>query len=186
MIFLMSAKQWNKNKKKLVIPKDYIIFDATDDDDAKMSSYTNCVTMDALNPPTKLVRLIADEDSDSIIDFEKLEKLEKTFFRGLSLRSAMMATISGIIQNGDINIFIVMRNKAFKYYKKKIKKTFEKLFPVDFEFIEIFSGDVSDHKKSLRYGFTSDELRQLNRHLKKREKEDTETFKKKRGKRRKY
>ena len=182
----MSSKQWNKNKKKFIIPKDYIIFDATDDDDAKMSSYTNCVTMDALNPPTKLVKLIADEESDDIIDYEKLEKLEKTFFRGLSLRSAMMATISGIVQNGDINIFIVMRNKAFKYYKKKMKKTFEKLFPVDFEFIEIFTGEVADHKKSLKNGFSSYEVNELNKILKKREKEESETFKKKKGKRRKY
>ena len=33
MIFIMSAKQWDKNKKKLIIPKDYFIFDATDDDE---------------------------------------------------------------------------------------------------------------------------------------------------------
>ena len=186
MIFLMSVKQWNKNKKKLIIPKDYIIFDATDDDDAKMTSYTNCITMDAMNPPVKLVKLIADEDSDDIIDYEKLEKLEKSFLKSLSLRSAMMATISGIIQNGDINIFIVMRNKAFKYYKKKMKKMFEKLFPVDFEFVEIFSGEISDHKQSLKEGFTSQEVSELNKILKKREKEDTETFKKKKNKHKRY
>ena len=183
MIFLMSAKQWSKNKKKLVIPKDYIIFDATDDDDAKMSSYTNCVTMDAFNPPVKLVKLVADEESTDIIDIDKLEKLEKNFFKGLSLRSAMMATVSGIIQNGDINIFIVMRNKAFKYYRKKMKKMFEKLFPVDFEFIEIFSGEISDHKKSLKVGFNSYEVSELSKWLKKREKENTEIYKKKKDKR---
>lgn len=177
MIFLMSAKQWSKAKKKLVIPKEYLIFDATEDDDAKMNAFTNTVTMDAMNPPVKLVKLISKDGGgfDDAIDFDKLEKLEKTFFKGQQLRKAIMATVAGIIEN-DVNIFIVMRNKAFKYYKKKMKKAFEKTIPVDFEYIEIFTGEVSDHKKSLKYSFSDDELHQLKKALKKREKESEEEF----------
>ena len=179
MIFLMSVKQWNKAKKKLVMPKNYLIFDATEDDDAKMNAYTNAVTMDAMNPPAKLVKLVSEDDGtgncDDILDFDKIEKLEKNFFKGLQLRKAIMATVAGILED-DVNIFIVMRNKAFKYYKKKMKKAFEKTIPVDFEYIEIFTGEVADHKKSLKYSFTDDELHQLKKALKRREKESEEEF----------
>lgn len=184
MIFLMSEKQWKKNKKKLVEPKDYIIMDATEDDDARMSAFTNVVTMDALNPPQKLVKLVNSDRTfdDEIISFDKIEKLEKEYFRGYMLKKAIMATVAGIIENGDINIFIVMRNKSFKCYKYKMIKTFEKLFPVDFTFIQIFSGDVSEYKKSLKRTFDYDEVMQLKKVLKQREKE-LEKYVKEKGKR---
>jgi hypothetical protein len=175
----MSVKQWAKNKKKLVIPKDYIIFDATEDDDARMSAFTNVITMDSMNPPVKLVKLAASHDSDDIIDYDKIEKLEKEFFRGLNLRKAIMATVAGLLENRDINIFIVMRNKAFKYYKQKMRKAFEKTIPVDFTFVEIFKGDYEDNKKSLKYTFSDDELYQLKKVLREKEKESEKIFDKK-------
>lgn len=186
MIFLMSEKQWKKNKKKLVEPKDYIIMDATEDDDARMSAFTNVVTMDALNPPAKLVRLVTDDKfDDGVISWDKIEKLEKEYFRGYMLKKAIMATVAGIIENGDINIFIVMRNKAYKCYKHKMIKTFNKIFPVDFTFIQLLSDDISSHKKSLKYTFDYDEVLQLKKVLKQREKELEKDMKEKK-KRKKY
>lgn len=184
MIFIMSVKQWNKNKKKLVIPKNYLIFDATEDDDAKMSAYTNTVTMDSMNPPAKLVKLAGKDkdETDEILDYEKIEKLEKEFFKGLILRKSIMATVAGVVERGDINIFIVMRNKAFKYYKNKMRKAFERIIPVDFTFVEVFSDDIDKHKKSLRRSFSDEEIYQLKKALKKREKESGEDFKKKKKK----
>ena len=186
MIFLMSEKQWKKNKKKLVEPKDYIIMDATEDDDARMSAYTNVVTMDALNPPPKLVRLVSDDSNfdDDVISFDKVEKLEKEFFKGFMLKKAIMATVAGIIENGDINIFIVMRNKAFKCYKNRMLNTFKKVIPVDFTFIQIFSGDVSVSKKELKKEFSYDEIMDLKKILKQREKELEKVIEKKRKKKR--
>ena len=184
MIFIMSAKQWNKDKKKLVRPKDYLIIDATEDDDARMNSFTNCVTVDSLNPPVKLVKLVSDGDfgDDDIIDYKKVEKLEKEFFKGYELRKSIMAIVAGVIEGDDNNVFIVMRNKAFKFYGKKMKKTFEKLFKVDFKFVVVYSGDPDKCKKELRYTFTDDELHQLKKSLKKRESEAAEDYKKKREK----
>lgn len=184
----MSVKQWSKAKKKLVIPKNYLIFDATEDDDARMSAFTNTVTMDSMNPPVKLVKLVSKDDGtgsyDDIIDYDKIEKLEKEFFKGHQLRKAIMATVAGLLED-DVNIFIVMRNKAFKYYKKKMKKAFERTIPVDFDYIEIFSGEVDDHKKSLKRSFTEEELHMLKKSLKKREKESEEEFAKNKKKKNK-
>lgn len=182
----MSMKQWQKNKKKLIMPKDYMIFDGTEDDDAYMSRFTNTVTMDAFNPPVKLVKLAEKEDSDDYIDYDKIETLEKKYFSGLALTNAIMATISGVIENGDMNIFIVIRNKAYKIYRKRLKKVFTKLFPVEFDFIQIFSGEISDHKKDLRYSFSKEELSELKHVLRQREKEMEKRVDKKKKKNKKY
>lgn len=184
MIYLMSYKQWQNNKKKLVVPKDYIIFDATEDDDAKMNAYTQAVTMDALNPPVKLVKLAAKEDNiDDIIDYNKIEKLEKEYFKGDQFTNALLATVAGQVES-DINIFIVFRNKAFKYYKNKIKNRFEKLFPVDFEFVKILKDDYDkkELKKQLKYRFSSEEVQDLKAFLKSNEKEMEKKFNKKKDK----
>ena len=189
MIFIMSLKHWKKYKKKLIEPKDYIIFDGTEDDDGYMNRFTQNVTMDAFNPPVKLVKLAQDDDYDEILSYDKIETLEKKFFNGVKLKNAILATISGIIENGDINIFIVMRNKAFKVYGKKLKKKFRQMFPTNFEFIEIFSGDIHDHKRSLRYSFSQRELHDLSKILQKREdemKKEFELGRKRRGGKRKY
>ena len=184
MIFLMSIKQWNKDKKKLVKPKDYLIIDATEDSDAKMNAYSNCVTVDSLNPPVKLVKKLSkgNIDNDDILDYKKIEKLEKSFFRGHELRKSIMAIVAGIVEGDDKNIFIVLRNKVFKLYKNKMKKTFEKLFDVDFKFITIYSGDPDDCKKELRKTFTDTEIRKLKKALKEREDEAIKDYKKKKKK----
>ena len=92
MIFIMSAKQWDKNKKKLIIPKDYFIFDATDDDEAKLDRFTNTITMSGFNPPAKLVKLISkNEDLEDIIDIDKMEKLEDNFFNGIQFNNAVLS-----------------------------------------------------------------------------------------------
>lgn len=187
MIWLMSFKQWQKFKKKLVVPKDYVIFDATEDDNAKMNAYNQAVSMDALNPPIKLVKLAEKEDdADDIINYDKIKKLEKEFFKGISFSNAVLASVAGQLEN-DINIFIVMRNKSFKFYKKKIKRTFESLFPVDFEFIKILNDDEDKKnlKHQLKYRFSSDEVMQLKAYLKQNEKEMEKRIRKKSDKGRK-
>ena len=189
MIFIMSIKQWNNDKKKLVRPKDYIICDATEDADAKMNSYNNCVTLDSFNPPVKLVKLASKTSSngmDDIIDYDSINKLEKKFFKGAGLRKAMLAIVAaGIEKDVDVNIFIVMRNKAFKLYKKKMKKAFKKLFDVDFDFVTVYSGDLSDHKSELKKSLKDSEIEKLRRVLKKREAEASEEFSKKKKKKKK-
>lgn len=179
----MNLKMWEKNKKKLVLPKDYFLFDATEDDDARLHAYTNCVTMDALNPPIKLIKAKekeVDMDFGEIIDIDKIDQLEGKFFNGLGFNNAVMATISAVVSNPDYNIFIVMRNKSFKLYKKQIKKAFMKTFPVDFDFIEIFDGDIKSIKKSLAKDFKSNQIQMLSNLLKKREKDMEKKFQKKR------
>lgn len=184
----MSKKSWYKHKKKLVQPKDYMLIDGTEDDDAKLSSFTNCVTMDQFNPPIKLVKLIgkADHSDDyrDIFDYDRLEKLEENFFDSPNLHAAIMATVGGLLQGDDINIFLILRNKVFKYYKKRFKREFVKSIAVPFDYITIFGGNAapSDFQKELSYTFTDKELRQLEESLKVREKQMEKKLKQRRKK----
>ena len=180
MIFIMSAKQWDKNKKKLIIPKDYFIFDATDDDEAKLDRFTNTITMSGFNPPAKLVKLISKYQ-----DIDKMEKLEDNFFNGLQFNNAVLSTVAGQLEN-DVNIFIVLRNKVFKNYRKRILRAFTKKFEVDFTFVVIFSGDVSANKKELKKSLSSSEVKELKELLGKREKEMAKSYNKKKKKRNKF
>ena len=158
MIFIMSIKQWNKDKKKLVVPKDYVVMDGTDDADAKLSAFTNVVTADVFCPPAKLLKLVSQDDADDYIDFDKLEELEDNYFDSLSLKNMMLAITANIIGSNDVNVFIVLRNKAFKYYKKRYKKAFNKMFDpnkLGFQVAIIHPGNVKDIKKELSMTLSS-------------------------------
>lgn len=184
MIFIMSQKQWDKYKKKLVQHKGYIIMDGTDDEDARMNRYTNTITMDAFCPPAKLLKLMSEGDElDDIIDIDRLEELEKNYFDGLSLRNALLATVSGMIDSNedDINIFIVLRNKTFKYYRKKFRKLFIRLFDPGFDFVFILEDEYKKNRKALERDLKDDEREELRSRLKKLEEQMVKDFEKKKN-----
>lgn len=169
MIFIMSLKQWNKNKKKLVEPKEYIIVDGTDDDDAKMSSYTNVVTIDSFCPPARLIKLLSKGDMDDIMDVDRIEELEDRYFDGDGLTNAIVATIASLLEN-DINIFLVIRNKVYKQYRKKLRKKFITLLDVSAEFVKVFNGDVKEIRKDLQYTLSDEERSEMQESVHKLEK----------------
>lgn len=180
MIFIISEKDFKKNKKKLVIPKDYIFVDAMEDDEGTMSAFTNVITMDALNPPAKLVKLASKEegDIDDFIDYEKLEKLEKNYFKSLRTKQSVMALVSGMV-NRDINIFVVMRNKAHKYYAKRLAKLITNMFDVDFKFVAVFKGSYTNMKKVMKIELDKFQLAELDSELSKNEKKMEKSQRKK-------
>lgn len=188
MIFIMSLKTWNKYKKKLVVPKDYMIIDGTEDANAKLSAFTNTVTMDHFNPPANLIKCLKrvknGEKMDDILDYDRLEKLEENFLDGLRLHTAVMAAVSGLLQ-GDINLFLILRNGVFKHYKKAIRRAFLKRISVPFKYVYIFNNDdqPSDFSKELKYTFTEKEMSQLSDALDVQEKIMEKRSKKERKKR---
>ena len=151
MIFIMSTKFWEKHKKALVQPKDYIIMDATDDDGAKMNEYSNTISEDQLAVPARLIHLMGDDDYESTIDLNKIRALEDEFFYGYTFRIhalAIMRTYLGYPEDDspDKNIFVVIRHKAYKYWHKKYKKAFIKVFS-DAETFLRTAGENSDWEK---------------------------------------
>lgn len=182
MIFILSLKMWDKYKKKLVEPKDYIILDATDNEDSKMTQYTNVVTMDNFCLPMKLIRLIQEEDYDGIIDLDKIEELEENFFKSGNFETSVLATMNIFLER-DINVFIVMKNAAFKYYRKKFKAEFCKIIPdADPLTFILEKGDLDKHKKALKSSISNDEAETLKKQIRKKEKEMEGFHKEKRKK----
>lgn len=183
----MSKNTWYKYKKKLVEPKDYMLIDGTEDDDAKLSSFTNCVTMDQFNPSLQLTKAYDKDDYDDILDYDRVDSLEEKFFHGVRLRSAILATVSGLLQNStDINIFVVLRPKVFKYFAKKIRREFIRRVNVDFEYVVVFGKKKTpaDYHKELRYRFTDMQLQKLEKELRDQEKQMEKEARKNRKKRR--
>lgn len=191
MIFLLSYKTWEKNKKKLVEPKNYLILDATDDEDAKLSNLTNMVSMDNFSLPMKLLKIVDDDDFTEAIDLDKIEDMEETFFKSLKFKSSVLATMSTFLiddgdnKGGSINVFIVLRNKAFKYYRKKFKHEFLKIFKEASNCFIIIDGKVKKYTKDLEKDVDDDELEIMVKALKKKEKIMEEEMKEANNKRKK-
>lgn len=177
MIFLMSQKIWDKNKKKLVEPKDYIILDATDDSNARLDAFTNTVTYDNLAIPTKLLHMFDDEDFEDIMDIDNIKELEEAFFKGMKFQTAALAAISAFIDQ-DINVFIVVRNKAYDFWREKYRKEFVKLFPDASNFFVVTPKKVSKCKEELSHNFSDEELSYMKKELAKKERQMEERAKK--------
>lgn len=176
MIFIIDQKTWKKKAKKLVTYKDYIIFDATDDETGNLTKYSNVVSASGLCPSNKLIKGKLSEDYE-MISKEKLKKMEKNWITSKAFRLSSMAIVKGLLQaDGHINLFIVLKNKAYKAYGKKIKKEMSKLFDTkNAEFIYL-KEDIEIDKKILKINpngkVLSTLFRQLSDHENELEKEE--------------
>lgn len=170
----MSAKQFLKYKEKVVVEKDYLILDCTDGQESRMNKFTSTVSMDNFIIPTKLTSVMDQTISDEYIDLDSVEELEKNFFRGKKFSTSVLATMSTFLRtedDKDINIFIVIRNKAFKYYRKKFVSEFCRAFPEAASLIYIYdSKDRDKMKKALKKNITNGERQFLKKELEKIEK----------------
>lgn len=142
MLFLLSAKDWIKDHKKLIEPKDYILLDATDSQETGMTKFSNAVTMDNFCVPSKLLAAMSQDLDDEFMDIRNVEELEKNFFRGGEFKTSVLATLSTYLRaDTDINVFIVVRNKSFKYYRKRFISEFCRIFPDIDPLLKIYKHD---------------------------------------------
>lgn len=85
-----------------------------------------------------------------------------------------MAVVSSMVKNDDgrqLNMFIVLRNKAYKVYSKKLVKKMRKIFDTDFEFIYTFE-EYEDDKKLLKRDLKNNQVNNLLKQIKKLEKKN--------------
>lgn len=184
MIFLGSVKMWNKFKKKYVEPKDYMLLDATDDETSKLNKFTNMVDMANFAVPSGVLKLVSEIEDDESLDYDRLEEMERNFFEGYKFRSSVVATISVLVSE-RVNVFIIVRNKAFKYYRKRFKSEFCKVIPELTNYFHILHDDANKDKKYLNEEFSDKEIETLQKKVQKKEKEMEDEAKKMRSKRKK-
>jgi len=164
----MSVKTFMKKKKKLVEPKDYVIMDATDTNKGELEKFSNVVHLENFSPSNKLIKAKSQNDVD--YDLFDIEKMEKKFFKGKGFRTSCLACVNALVENRNINVFIVVKGKVFKYYGETLAKKMRKLFNVDFDFVRTFK-KWDDDKKYLKKDLDNSELDELREKLRKLEKE---------------
>ena len=180
MIFLMPYRFFDKYKKKLVEAKSYIILDAQDDDNTRLSTFVNVVTMDNLAMPAKLLHQ-ADMDPDTFeaFDLDALKELENNFFKGNNFETAAVACITAMLDE-DANVFIVIKNKAFDYWREKYRKAFIRIVPECESFFVVCGKKIKSISEMLEFEFKKDEIEYLRKKIRKKENELEEKFKEER------
>jgi hypothetical protein len=174
MIFIISQKQFLKNKKMLVKPKEYLIIDGTDDSSGDLRKFCNVITVDSFNPPAKVLSYFDKKDiSVDDIDEEKIKKVMKKYLKGKSFIVGVMGAAKAIVDaSRPFNVLIVIKNKVYKHLSSKIVKRMKKL--LEFDFIYTFD-DIEEKPKLLKKEITREDLKMLEKKLKKleaKEKED--------------
>ena len=162
MIIFMTEKQFLKNKKKLVEPKDYIICDCTDDATGELTKFSNTMSLDGLKPPSGLVKLLSKGDLDEI-DPKKIEKLEKKFYNGAEFRNTALGLLMAFAKPGyDKNYFIVFKKKDYKICVKGIMKAIKRSIDIGDDKILFTFDDYEDNKKILKKNLSNETRKALN------------------------
>jgi len=172
MIFVMSLKQFMKKKKKLAEAKDYIILDSTDSDAGDLKKFSGVITVDGFAPPKKLITEKEKEDAAIELDIFKLEKIEKKYFKSKEFRNAAMGAVKALIEaDRPFNVFVVIKNKAYKNFGDKIVKRIKKTFDINSDFVYSFD-DLEGNKKLLKKDIKKETIGALRDRLNKLEKEE--------------
>jgi hypothetical protein len=162
-----------KRKKKLVSPMDYLLIDGTDDSSGELRKFCNVITVDSFNPPTKVLSYFDKKDiSVDEIDEEKIKKIIKKYLKGKSFTVGVMGAAKALVEAGrPFNVFIIIKNKAYKHLSGKIVKKMKKL--LDFEYVYSYD-EIEEKPKLLKKELDRDEIKKLEKKLKKLEKEEKE------------
>lgn len=116
MIIIMKEKDFLKNAKKLVEPKDYLVVDGTDEDGGPLNRYTQMLAMPGLNPPTKCLK-----GKDALDDERDIEEKEERWLGSKDLFKSIATMLFTMNQyNGSFNIFVCLSKKAYNKYGEKI------------------------------------------------------------------
>lgn len=184
MIIIMDNKTWDKQVKKLVEPRDYVVGDATQDESCNIDRYSNCISMEGLAPGSKLVRLRMECDKDDVISESKLDELEQKWINHVQFKKYAMACVSAMLnvtreQSGmkHQNVFIIIRKKPYKIYGEMIRDEFNKLFMKDvlkddrFTFCELYDEEPKLYKAKLskeEHEILEDGLRKVTKKVRKK------------------
>ena len=140
MIIIVPEPFFTKKAKKLVVAKDFLIVDATDDYDSKLSEFGNRTPSPELTPTPVLKKIILDPDStEAKIKRRNMKHYIENWLEdeGLLMRILFCCDMMCTVYENtgeDMNIFIVMRKKEYAelggVLKERIDRATTKDFPV--------------------------------------------------------
>lgn len=167
--------------KKLAEPMDYVLMDATTENGKGLTEYNCCVPASGLMVPSKCYKKDDPDDDDLLcMSSSKSSKYWKKYKKSNEFVETVFAIFHGFADcDGKKNFFIVLKNKDYKHFGKKIKKAMYGAIGIDEDKLEcIYLYDEMD-KKDLSRELSGKKLDRLIKIVKEFGKEFT---KKKHGK----
>lgn len=135
MIIIVPEPFFTKKAKKLVVAKDFIIADATDDFDSRLSEFGNRSQTAELVPTPVLRKIAADPDSqEAKIKRRNIKHYIENWLEDEAVSMRLLFLVDMMLVNyehtgEDLNIFIVLRKKDYAEYaglmKGKVDRYFE-------------------------------------------------------------
>lgn len=161
MIFIVSKKAFLKNAKALIRKKDFVVIDATDDSSSTLSNIISPVmTKDDLAPPSKCVMAELDPDYyEYEIDKKKVRKLWKGWIKRSKVQNCLYA-IFRILLEENLNIFIIISNKAYKALGDKYCTSINNELDSRIKFVYTYE-EYRDDRESLIRDLSKDDTKIL-------------------------
>lgn len=134
MIIIVPEPFFRKKAKKLVVAKDFIIADATDDFESRLSDFGNRTQVPELVPTPVLRKIATDPDSqEAKIKRRNIKHyienwLEDEAFAMRILFMADMMCVNYAHCGEDLNIFIALRKKEYAEYAGLMKAQIDRQF----------------------------------------------------------
>lgn len=135
MIFIVSAKQFEKHDKAWIKPRDYVLIDGCDSgniqDDADrteiMEKYARAVCSGGFTPPTRMITQMRREQENKSIetlnDYSfKTRELINDFLESEDLLVSMLSAVKAFVlevKNGwdtQRNVFVILPQKVYKLF----------------------------------------------------------------------
>lgn len=128
MIVIIGHKDFKKKMKKLVSYKEYVILNATKETDTYLSDMTNVMNMETIAPLRKIYTKPKDDIDAMMIDDDKQRRARKKYFKSKNFLDAAATIFTAFAEhNGELNIFIVLKQKASDEMARDYARALNKL-----------------------------------------------------------
>ncbi len=172
MIYVFAEKKFVKNAKEFIRAKDFAIIDATGGTDINFANRINgVITKEALIPPPKVVKSKL-EDYGWDVDEDVVAKMWKKFIKSNGFEETMYALLEGFLEK-DMNVFIVLSNKAYRAIGNKYAKAVNYMLDSHIKFVYTYEDYMND-KSSIKRRLSDRDVSRLKRILEDEFKEDLE------------
>lgn len=162
MIAITNEKSFVKRSKKWVIPKDFIVADATDNPDSEVQEYGQRIQCQEMVPTAVLLKIAKDPYSaESRIKAQNLNRYVASWLDddGLNMRLLMFMNI--IMQNyarddDDMSIFIVMGKEAYREYAPMLLEHIQSIYGPESAYLVTSKMEKDEQKRRIMKHYTKD------------------------------
>lgn len=169
MIAITNEKSFIKRAKKWVLPKDFIVADATDSSDSEIQDYGQRIQCQEMVPTSVLLKIAKDPYSaESRIKAQNLNRYLSNWLDddGLNMRLLMFMNI--LMQNheregDDMSIFIVMGKEAYREYAQALLAHIQSIYGPDSAYLVTSKMEKDEQKKRIMASYPKEVYQKIAR-----------------------